>query len=104
MTTHSFFKTGKILGQLNTTFISLILKKSEVSSMFDFRPINICNTMYMIFSKLIVNRLKPVLHILIASNQKGFVPRCQIGKCNKLGSLVFKYEIYSNTQMIRNNF
>ena len=54
----SFFSKGYILKEINRTFIALIPKGSNVASVNQFRPIILCNVLYKIISKLLVNRLK----------------------------------------------
>lgn len=41
--------------------------------MLGYITINLYDTIYKIFSKLIVNRVKKNLHLSISNNQKGFV-------------------------------
>jgi hypothetical protein len=50
--------TGKIPGALNATFFTLIPKISKPVNFSDFKPIALCNFMYKVISKTIVNRLK----------------------------------------------
>lgn len=73
-----FFRTGKLLKQLNKTFIALIPKVKYLEVLSDFRPISLCNTTYKIFSKILVNRLKLLLYKFIGKTQSGFVPGRQI--------------------------
>lgn len=76
--TRDFFRLGRLLNKLNHTFIALVPKTQEASTLKDFCPISLCNTIYKIFSKVLVNRLKPFLDPLISPSQKGFVPGRQI--------------------------
>lgn len=63
---------------LNDTFISLILKVKHPENAAQCRPIGICNVGYKIITKVIVNRLKPILPKLISNTQSSFVPGRQI--------------------------
>lgn len=53
---------------LNSTFIALIPKKSIVGCVNNFRPISLCNVLYKLVSKVLTNRLKPLMHDIIFSN------------------------------------
>lgn len=57
----------------NSAIISLIPKKLGAYSISDFRRISCCNTIYKVFSKLLVSRLKPILPEFILQNHKAFV-------------------------------
>ena len=52
---------GFVLKDLNNTFITLVPKRGECKSFDDFRPISLCNILYKIILKVIVDRLKRVL-------------------------------------------
>ncbi|GJW23077.1 reverse transcriptase domain-containing protein [Tanacetum coccineum] len=69
-----FFSSGKILGELNTTIISLIPKISTPLLVTDFRPIACCNVVYKCISKVITERIKGCLDKLINKNQSAFIP------------------------------
>ncbi|GJR47914.1 RNA-directed DNA polymerase, eukaryota, reverse transcriptase zinc-binding domain protein [Tanacetum coccineum] len=68
-----FFKSGKMLGELNTTLISLVPKCILPSKVTDYRPIACCNMVYKCVSKVITNRIKLVLNGLIDPNQSAFI-------------------------------
>ena len=76
--TRGFFRTCKLLWRINKTFIALVPKYSDPLNLTNFRPISLCNTIYKVFAKVLVNRLKPLLGKIIGSPQKGFVPGRQI--------------------------
>ena len=52
----------------------LIPKVPNLESVSHFRPINVCNTLYKLLTKIIGNRLKPFLHAMVHLAQSGFVP------------------------------
>ena len=60
-------------GCTNSTFLALIPKEVNPSSFNRFRPISLCNASYKIIAKLLANRLKPLLGMLISPLQGGFV-------------------------------
>lgn len=66
MVVTDLFRTGKLLKKLNNTFIVLVPKVQDPIHMTDFRPISFCNIVYKIFSKVLVNRLKPLLDKFIS--------------------------------------
>ncbi|XP_071933546.1 uncharacterized protein [Coffea arabica] len=74
----SFFHSGHLLQAINETIITLIPKVESPISVSQYRPISLCNVMYRIISKILVNRLKSFLHHCISSNQSAFIPDRQI--------------------------
>ncbi|KAG8389002.1 hypothetical protein BUALT_Bualt02G0184100 [Buddleja alternifolia] len=69
-----FFETGHLLKAMNHTFITLIPKSDKANKVEQFRPISLCNVSYKIISKIIAQRIKPLLDSLISPNQLAFVP------------------------------
>nr|GEY36084.1 RNA-directed DNA polymerase, eukaryota, reverse transcriptase zinc-binding domain protein [Tanacetum cinerariifolium] len=69
-----FFYSGKLLGELNATIISLIPKITTHLLVTDFRPIACCNVVYKCISKVITERIKGCLYKLINKNQSAFIP------------------------------
>jgi hypothetical protein len=69
-----FFRSGKMPEGINDTIIVLIPKKKNPVCLRDFRPISLCNVIYKVVSKCMVNRLRPLLQEIIAPNQSAFIP------------------------------
>nr|GEX11979.1 putative reverse transcriptase domain, reverse transcriptase zinc-binding domain protein [Tanacetum cinerariifolium] len=69
-----FFVNGKLLKELNHTIIALVLKVSSPSRVNEFRPISYCNVLFKCISKIIANRIKKSLKMLVSPNQSAFVP------------------------------
>lgn len=68
-----FFRHGKLPPSLTHTIIALILKNANPETANHFRPISLINTLYKVISKLLVNRLCPIL--------KANISPLQITKC-----------------------
>ena len=63
----------RIPASFNSTFISLIPKVDNPSSLNDFKPISLCNYIYKVVTKMIADRLKRVLSEHIIEEQFGFL-------------------------------
>ena len=66
---------GIILRNINNTHIALIPKTKDPELITQYLPISLCNVLYKIISKTLVNRLKLILPNLISDTQNAFVPR-----------------------------
>uniref|UniRef100_A0A452XL47 Reverse transcriptase domain-containing protein n=1 Tax=Aegilops tauschii subsp. strangulata TaxID=200361 RepID=A0A452XL47_AEGTS len=69
-----FFMTGLMPDNVNDTEIVLIPKVPHPKELRDFRPISLCNVVYKVVSKCMVNRLRPLLTDLISDNQSAYIP------------------------------
>ena len=58
---------------MNHTHVVLIPKKQNPSEITDFRPISLCNVIYNMVTKVITNRLKEILPLIISDNQSAFM-------------------------------
>jgi hypothetical protein len=69
-----FFSDGIMPEGVNDTTIVLIPKKDDPAELKDFRPISLCNVIFKVVSKFLVNRLRPLLQDIIAPMQSAFIP------------------------------
>eukprot|EP00253_Pinus_taeda_P024931 PITA_24931 len=68
-----FLQKSKVGGSTNSTFLALIPKEVNPMPLDCFRPISLCNASYKIISKILANRIRPLLEKLISPSQGGFV-------------------------------
>lgn len=68
-----FFESGKLLSEVNSTFITLIPKSTGASHVGDYRPISLCNVIYKTITKIMANRLKLVINDVIGIEQGAFI-------------------------------
>ena len=67
-------KRTKYNKKRNEAVIVLIPKFNDLVRLFDFRPISLCNIIYKIVAKCLINRLRPILDEIISPHQSAFVP------------------------------
>jgi len=63
-----------LISFINNTLIVIIPKLDKPEFVSQFRPISLCNVIYKIISKVIVNRIKPLLDRIISPYQSSFIP------------------------------
>lgn len=61
-----FFESGQLVNDLNVTNIVLISKKKVPTSIGDLRLIALCNVTYKLISKVLANRMKPMLNLVVS--------------------------------------
>ena len=62
-----------VLESINSTFIALIPKVEQPRKVSDFHPISLCNVIYKLISKVLVNQLKIFLAKAIPESQSSFL-------------------------------
>lgn len=72
------FEDGSLQKETTDSLVVLILKVIHHKRLTLFFPISLCIVLYKLVTKVIVNRLKSILPILIAPSQSSFVPGRQI--------------------------
>lgn len=67
------FILGKIPKDINHTYVCLIPKMQNATSLKDFRPISFCNCAYKIITKILARRLRSLMEKLIGLYQSSFL-------------------------------
>lgn len=93
-----FFITGIMPDGVNDTAIVLIPKIPHPKKLKDFRPISLCNVVYKVVSKCMLNRLRPLLAGLISENQSAFIPGRLI-----FDNSIIAFECIHHIQEAKNN-
>lgn len=70
---HKVFATQALPKDINDTFLCLIPKFPYANNLKNFRPISLCNTIYKVIRKIIVNLIKPYLAHLISVIKLNFL-------------------------------
>jgi hypothetical protein len=65
--------SNKLGGSTNLAFLALIPKEKGALSFNRFRPISLYNTSYKLLTRIIANRMKAILPLIIPENQGGFI-------------------------------
>jgi hypothetical protein len=68
------FISSLLLKEVNATILTLVSKKINPSTIGDFRPIACYNVIYKCVTKIIANRMLPLLGGLVSMNHSAFIP------------------------------
>ena len=68
--------------------ITILYKKKSRLDPRNYRPLTMLNTDYKVYTKILANRLKTVVHEFVSSMQKGFVPDVFIAECTMALNLI----------------
>lgn len=85
-----------ILHSLSSTFIALIPKIDEPNTPDKYKPITLCNVIYKLISKVLANRLKPLLPLLISPEQTGYVEGRQI-----MDDIILSNEVVNSLKLLK---
>ena len=85
-----------VLPALNSTFIALVPKEATSNKPEKYRPIALCNVIYKLISKVIANRLKPLLPLLISPEQTGYVEGRQI-----MDGIILSNEVIHSLKLLK---
>lgn len=75
-----FFRNGRLLKDLYTTTIVLIPKSNVACKLQEYMPISCYNIVYKVITKILTNRLKPILRSCISKNQAAFLKGRSLGE------------------------
>lgn len=90
-TVHAIFHSSFLFRSLNHTYITLIPKVPFLEEVSQFRPISLCNVIYKVISKIMVNRLKPLMDCLITPFQNAFIQGRNISDNILIAHEIFDY-------------
>lgn len=68
------FQQGTFDASISETLVVLIPKEDNPTIMNQFRPISLCNVLYKIKTKVLVNRLRPYIMNFVSPLQSSFIP------------------------------
>lgn len=70
---HGMFATGKLTQGINEAIICLIPTGETPETLSQFRPISLCNVLSKVVTKILANRLKPIMPKLTGKYQSSFI-------------------------------
>lgn len=70
----SCFQPPDRIHEVNQTLLILIPKCDDVVRVSQFRLIPLCNVVYKVITKIVAQRLRPVMPYVVSDNQSSFIP------------------------------
>ncbi|EOX93112.1 Uncharacterized protein TCM_001956 [Theobroma cacao] len=86
-----FYKLVDMDDKINTSFITLVLKCNNPSSINEYRPIILVSSLYKIITKPLANRLKFSIKKVVSENQFTFIGGRQLLDCHLIANEVIDY-------------
>lgn len=77
----NFFYFGRILKEINRTFLTLIPKGNDSKFIYNYCPISLCNVTNNLITKVLSSRLKDILPNIVSPSHSSFV---KVGPCWRL--------------------
>ena len=74
----AFFQSRVLMRSINITWVTLIPKVDDPTTIDEYRPISMVGALYKIISKPLSIRLKEVMSLLVDESQSAFVMNRQI--------------------------
>lgn len=68
------FRMGKLVLEINEVLICIIPKGDTLEFLNQFRHISLCNVLVKVVTKILVNRLKPLMTKLVWQTRASFIP------------------------------
>ncbi|KAK2656845.1 hypothetical protein Ddye_009897 [Dipteronia dyeriana] len=75
---HAFYEDGVVIEDLNYTFITLIPKTKCPVNLKEYRRISLIGSSYKVLAKVLANRLKIIMKLVIGQSQMAFIKGGQI--------------------------
>ena len=114
---NNFHSNGELPLESNSSFIALIPKTASTLHPSEFRPISLMNALLKLLTKIMANRLKPLMTYLVRQHQTTFIKGRQITdgilitselvsllQKQKTSGLIFKIDFEKAFDRVRWNF
>ena len=63
-----FFRTGKLLGQINITTLTIIPKSQAPETLSDHRPIAFCNVLLKCITRILTTKISKYLNVIVSQS------------------------------------